>query len=44
MKESYMAETGDSYGIFKDDPTEENRPKIEKFIELPEEYNEEGQE
>lgn len=40
MKENYIIETGDSYGIFKDDPTLENRSKIEKFIELPDEYNE----
>lgn len=40
MKENYINETGDSYGIFKEDPTEMNREKIEKFIELPEDYNE----
>lgn len=43
MRENYMAETGDAYGIFNDDPTLTNRPKIEKFIELPEEYSEEDE-
>ena len=38
MKEKYLAETGDAYGIFEGDPTLHNREKIEKFIELPEEY------
>ena len=38
MKENYLVETGDAYGIFEGDPTLHNREKIEKFIELPEEY------
>lgn len=41
MKENYLMETGDAYGIFEGDPTLSNRDKIEKFIELPDEYNEE---
>lgn len=40
MKEDYINATGDPTGIFKDDPTEENRPKIEQFIQLPDEYYE----
>ena len=44
MKENYILETGDAYGIFEGDPTLENRSKIEKFIELPDEYNEGGDE
>lgn len=42
MKEDYIASTGDPYGIFANDPTQNNREKVEKFIELPEEYYEEG--
>ena len=42
MKQAYINSTGDPYDIFKDDPTEYNREKIEKFIELPEDYYEDG--
>lgn len=34
-KKEYIDQYGDPYGIFKDDPTEENRGKIEKFIQIP---------
>ena len=44
MKEAYIASTGDPYGIFDGDPTEHNREKVEKFIQLPEDYYEEGEE
>ena len=43
MKEAYIASTGDPYGIFDGDPTESNRDKVKKFIQLPEEYYEEGE-
>lgn len=44
MKDAYIASTGDPYGIFDGDPTEGNREKVEKFIQLPKEYYEEGEE
>jgi hypothetical protein len=34
-KKEYIDQYGDPYGIFTDDPTEENRKNIEKFIMLP---------
>lgn len=34
-KKEYIDQYGDPYGIFTDDPTEKNRPNIEKFIILP---------
>jgi hypothetical protein len=34
-KQEYIEQYGDPYGIFADDPTEENRDKIEKFIFIP---------
>jgi hypothetical protein len=34
-KQEYIEQTGDPYGIFKDDPTEINRIKVEKFINVP---------
>jgi hypothetical protein len=34
-KKEYIEQYGDPYGIFKDDPTEINRGKIEKFIQIP---------
>ncbi len=42
MRDDYILSTGDPYGIFKEDPTAENRPKVEQFIQLPDEYYEEG--
>lgn len=42
MREDYITSTGDPYGIFDGDPTLNNRKKVEQFIELPEEYYEEG--
>lgn len=44
MKDAYIVSTGDPYGIFDGDPTEGNREKVEKFIQLPKEYYEEGEE
>lgn len=38
-KEEYIQQYGDQYGIFDEDPTEEMRPNIEKFIKLPKDYN-----
>ena len=37
-KKEYVAMYGDPYGIFVDDPTEDNRPTIEKFITIPPEF------
>lgn len=34
-KAEYIAQYGDPYGIFADDPTERNRSTVEQFIELP---------
>jgi hypothetical protein len=34
-KKEYIDQYGDPYGIFTDDPTEINRGKIEKFIQIP---------
>lgn len=44
MKENYLESTGDSYHIFDNDPTEENRERIKKFITLPDDYYEKGEE
>lgn len=40
-KQEYIDSTGDPYGIFDGDPTEENREKVKTFIDLPEDYNDE---
>lgn len=37
-KNEYLEQYSDPYGIFENDTTEENRPRIEKFINLPNEY------
>jgi hypothetical protein len=37
-KEEYIRQNGDPYGIFSDDPTPKNRKNVEKFLELPEDY------
>lgn len=37
-KAEYISQYGDPYGIFDEDPTENNRPNIEKFITLPKDY------
>lgn len=42
-KKDYLDNYGDPNGIFKDDPTEENRENIEKFINIPD-NDEEGEE
>lgn len=34
-KQEYIEQTGDPYGIFENDPTEKNRMKVEKFIDVP---------
>ena len=39
-KEEYLAQNGDPYGIFTDDPTPRNRESVKKFIKLPEDYDE----
>ena len=39
MKEDYINQYGDPYGIFTDDPTEHNRQAVETFIKLPKDYN-----
>jgi hypothetical protein len=38
-KEEYISQYGDPYGIFTDDPTEELRESVSKFITLPLDYN-----
>lgn len=42
-KEEYIKSTGDPFGIFKDDPTEENRERVKTFIKLPEDYENSGE-
>lgn len=42
MRETFITETGDPYGIFDGDPTLSNRDKVKQFIKLPDEYYEEG--
>jgi hypothetical protein len=42
-KQEYLEQYGDPYDIFKDDPTVDNREKINKFISLPRDY-EDGEE
>lgn len=37
-KQEYLDQYGDPYGIFEDEPTEQNRPSVEKFITLPKDY------
>lgn len=37
-KKEYISQYGDPYGIFDEDPTEDVRPNIEKFITLPVDY------
>lgn len=39
-KKDYLDNYGDPNGIFKDDPTENNRENIEKFINIPKENEE----
>lgn len=41
QKEDYLAQYGDPYGIFEDEPTLKNRPAVEKFIQLPKDYEDE---
>lgn len=43
MREDYITSTGDPYGIFDEDPTLNNREKVKQFIQLPDEYYEEGE-
>lgn len=35
-KDEYIEQYGDPYHIFDDDPTESNRDRVEKFIQVPE--------
>jgi hypothetical protein len=37
-KKEYISQYGDPYGIFDEDPTEDNRANIKKFITLPKDY------
>lgn len=37
-KAEYLEQYGDPYGIFDDEPTEKNRQNVEKFITLPNDY------
>lgn len=37
-KQEYLDQYGDPYGIFTEDTTEKNRSGIEKFIDLPKDY------
>lgn len=39
MKEEYLSQYGDPYGIFTHDTAEKNREVVQKFIKLPEDYN-----
>lgn len=41
-KQEYIDQYGDPYGIFKDDPTVDNREKIKKFITLPKDYEDDN--
>lgn len=41
-KKEFVQSGNDYYNIFKDDPTVENREKVEAFIKLPDEYYEEN--
>lgn len=39
-KREYIAQNGDPYGIFINDPTENNRESVKTFITLPDDYDE----
>lgn len=41
-KEEYIAQYGDPYGIFSGDTAERNREAVKKFIQLPKDYNNGG--
>ena len=38
MKEEYLAQYGDPYGIYADDTSDKNRESVKKFIKLPKDY------
>ena len=38
MKDDYLSQYGDPYGIFTDDTSKKNRPSVETFIKLPKDY------
>lgn len=42
-KEEYLAQYGDPYGIFTDDTAEKNRESVNKFIQLPKDYDDGGE-
>ena len=42
-KRSYVEQNGDPYHLFENDPTEQNRKSIEKFINIPKEYDGNGE-
>ena len=39
MKNDYIAQYGDPYGIFTEDTSEHNRESVETFIKLPKDYD-----
>lgn len=39
-REEYIAQNGDPYGIFNNEPTLKNRDTVETFITLPDDYDE----
>lgn len=38
--EEYIAQNGDPYGIFDNDPTKKNRDNVKKFLTMPDDYDE----
>jgi len=39
-KEEYVKQNGDPYGIFKNDPTPNNRNTVKTFLKMPDDYDE----
>lgn len=39
-KEEYIKQNGDPYGIFKNDPTPNNRNTVKTFLKMPDDYEE----
>ena len=39
-KKEYIAQNGDPYGIFDDDPSEKNRENVKTFLKMPDDYDE----
>lgn len=42
MKSEYISQYGDPYGIFTEDTTVKNRDNIKRFITLPDDYYDSG--